>query len=138
MAKSMNENGWTVRFRFRTIKKKRMKNGRTRGRYEGKYVYLRVTSPEHLVREIYLGSTRSSRSSTSETGGRNGEPQRELAGDVAGGRRGGQKGARPAGIALRLDGEPDDAAADRFSEELFGYQRTRKRTFQAKRKRSGS
>lgn len=56
MADSLTVNGWTVRFRFRTIKKKRKVNGKTRGRYEGKYVYIRVTSPKHQVRDFYAGA----------------------------------------------------------------------------------
>lgn len=98
---SITSNGWSCRFRFRTIKKKkRDAKGKVRGRYEGEYVYLRVVDPDGRKRDIYLGTTKGMRSPTGarNAGGRTSvdrlleQPEiawREVA--AAGGRSRGQK-----------------------------------------------
>lgn len=103
MADSLKENGWTVRFRFRTLKYKRVKNGRTRGRYEGKYVYIRATSPAGEVRELYLGTTSTSRSSTSGSRGR-----KRRAGELElhAGAQGRKRGQKAREIAAYCDDGP--------------------------------
>ena len=51
-----SEHGYTIRFRLRAIKTRRRQNGRARGFYEGKYIYIRVKGPDGVERDIYLGT----------------------------------------------------------------------------------
>ena len=47
--------GFAFRFRLRTIRNRRVRNGRTRGRYVSDYVYIEVTDSSGHKREIYVG-----------------------------------------------------------------------------------
>lgn len=59
-SKSMREAGYTVRFRVRSMKKKR--KGQGKRPYLWKAVYLRVTGPDGRVRDLYLGNAEHSAS----------------------------------------------------------------------------
>lgn len=48
--------GFAFRFRLRKIRNKRVRNGRTRGRYEGFYVYVEAKDATGNTRDTYLGS----------------------------------------------------------------------------------
>ena len=109
MADSIEIDGWKVRLRFRTIKKKKIVKGRTRGRYEGKYVYVRVTGPDKVIRDFYCG-----RAGAPGAPGANGRGRNARAGELVpatstGGRSKGQKRSRGATCGERPHKGSDDA-----------------------------
>lgn len=89
--------GWSVTLRVRVQRKKRVQNGRTRGRYEGKTAHVIVLAPDGTRREYYLGSGEHHKQNAGVSPARGEEKRRgapAAAGDVAGGRKGGKKRAR--------------------------------------------
>lgn len=56
MKRTVSIDGWTITLRVRVQRKKRIKKGRVRGRYEGKTAHVVVQAPNREKREYYLGS----------------------------------------------------------------------------------
>lgn len=108
MPESMKEAGYTVRFRIRSMKWRRVQKGRARGFYEGKSVYLRVVGPDGKKRDVYLGNDRESVSSKKQGVAKNhaGVSSRKTAGKNRGGSKPGQE-------ARRADGDTRDPHDDR-------------------------
>lgn len=88
---------------IREQRKRKRVNGRARGFYEGKYVYVRVRLPDGKKRDFYLGTE-------SAPARRRGKSRVEKgAGELAatarwsgGGERGGEKAALPPDIDMRM------------------------------------
>lgn len=80
----------------REQKKRRRQNGRARGFYEGKYIYLRVRLPDGTKRDVYLGRPGAPAKPRPRRGGERAGAPAPVPARGSGWRKGGEKADRGA------------------------------------------
>lgn len=103
--------GFAFRFRLRKIRNKRKRNGRTRGRYEGFYVYLEARDANGGSSDTYLGAYYPDELMRNQSRVKQARRPGASSGSVSTGKSGGQKDGRPARILWTTPEERAEAAA---------------------------